>query len=87
MEPVADVAGEGLTKHQAQLLSELRRVGGGWMQQLVREFKTSASTLKSLAERGVVSIAPRVCRRDPLSGRRVMATSPLKLNEEQGRAA
>ena len=86
VEPVADVAGEGLTKHQAQLLSELRRVGGGWMQQLVREFKTSASTLRSLAERGAVSIAPRVSRRDPLSGRRVMATSPLKLNEEQGRA-
>lgn len=76
----------GLTKYQAQLLAEIRRVGGGWMQQLVREFKTTSATLKSLAEKGVVTIEPRVSRRDPLAGRKVMPTQPLTLNSEQAAA-
>ena len=77
-----DVA-DGLTAHQQRLLAEIRRVGGGWMQQLVREFKTSPSTLRAMAEKGVLEIAPRAQRRDPLAGRSVMPTKPLPLNAEQ----
>ncbi len=85
VEPVANVdSGKAkLTKHQVELFGEILRVGGGWVQQLVREFKTSASTLKALAEKGVVTITPRVARRDPLAGRQVMPTKPLALNPQQ----
>jgi len=88
VEPVADADATKakITRHQLELLGEIRRVGGGWMQQLQREFKTSPSTLKSLAEKGMLSIAPRVSRRDPLAGRRVMPTQPLALNPMQASA-
>ena len=75
-----------LTKHQAELLADIVRVGGGWMQQLVKEFKTSPSTLRTLAQKGCVAIAPRQARRDPLAGRSVVPTRPLKLNDMQARA-
>ncbi|MBQ8111898.1 MAG: primosomal protein N' [Kiritimatiellae bacterium] len=81
-----DDAGEDLTPQQQKLLAEIRRVGGGWMQQLVREFKTSPSTLRAMAEKGALEIAPRAQRRDPLAGRSVMPTRPLQLNDEQAAA-
>ena len=86
LEPVGGQSPVKLTPHQAELLKEIQRVGGGWVQQLVREFKTSPSTLKSLAEKGVVTIEPRVSRRDPLAGRRVMPSKPLPLNPQQQQA-
>ncbi len=79
--PVA--SGESLTRHQHGLLSDIARLGGGWLQSLCRELKTSPATLKALAQKGCISIAPRVSRRDPLAGRKVMATRPLELNECQ----
>ena len=75
-----------LTKHQAELLADIVRVDGGWMQQLMKEFKTSPSTLRTLAQKGCVAIAPRQARRDPLAGRSVVPTRPLKLNDMQARA-
>ena len=72
-----------LTARQRALVQEIRRVGGGWMQQLVREFKTTPATLRALAGKGALAIAPRAARRDPLAGRRVMPTAPLALNPEQ----
>ena len=72
-----------LTARQRALVQEIRRVGGGWMQQLVREFKTTPATLRALAGKGALVIAPRAARRDPLAGRRVMPTTPLALNPEQ----
>ena len=82
----AEGACAGLTKHQAALVAEIRRVGGGWLQQLVREFRTSPATLRALAGKGAVTIAARASRRDPLAGRRVMPTAPLPLNAEQAAA-
>ena len=78
-----DAAAAELTKHQAELLADIVRVGGGWMQQLVKEFKTSPSTLRALAQKGCLSIAPRQARRDPLAGRSVVPTRPLQLNDMQ----
>lgn len=72
-----------LTARQRALVQEIRRVGGGWMQQLVREFKTTPATLRALAGKGALAIAPRAARRDPLAGRRVMPTAPFALNPEQ----
>ena len=84
VEPTGSAA--ELTKHQAELLADIVRVGGGWLQQLVKEFKTSPSTLRTLAQKGCLSIAPRQSRRDPLAGRSVVPTNPLQLNDMQTRA-
>ena len=75
-----------LTARQRQLVVEIARVGGGWLQSLVREFKTTPATLRALATKGALSIAPRVARRDPLAGRNVLPTKPLPLNELQAAA-
>ena len=78
--------GEGLTKHQHDLLADIARLGGGWLQPLCRELKTTPATLKALAAKGCIGIAPRVSRRDPLAGRKVMPTQPLELNSLQAAA-
>ena len=83
VEPRPDADASALKGRQAELLAEIRRVGGGWVQQLVREFATTPATLRALAAKGVVDIAPRVSRRDPLAGRRLMPTAPLALNPAQ----
>jgi len=75
-----------LTSRQEKLYENLVRVGGGWMRQVVAEFKTTPGTLRALAERGAVTISPRASRRDPLAGRRVLPTKPLPLNELQSAA-
>ncbi len=86
VEPAADAPGAGLTAYQRELLGNIARVGGGWVQQLCREFATTPATLRALASKGAVSIAPRAQRRDPLAGRRVVASSPLELNAMQREA-
>ncbi len=82
----AALRGGELTQRQRQLVSEIARVGGGWMQQLVREFKTTPATLRGLAAKGALSIEPRMARRDPLAGRNVLPTKPLPLNDLQSSA-
>ena len=72
-----------LTTYQRELLDNIRRVGGGWMQPLCREFSTTPATLRALAAKGAVAIGPRARRRDPLAGRSVLPTRPLPLNEMQ----
>ena len=72
-----------LTKHQQWLYEQILRLGGGWLQQLARELKTTPATIRALAARGLVTVAPRQRRRDPLGRRRVLPTKPLPLNGEQ----
>ena len=72
-----------LTRYQQELLENIRRVGGGWVQQLCREFSTTPTTLRALAAKGAVTIAPRAQRRDPLAGRSVVPSKPLLLNGMQ----
>ena len=86
VEPVADAPDAGLTAYQRELLGNIARVGGGWMQQLCREFTTTPATLRTLASKGVVAIAPHAQRRDPLAGRTVLASRPLALNDMQRKA-
>ena len=52
VEPGPPEAGAAFSARQQELLKDIRRVGGGWLQQLVREFKTTPTTLKALAEKG-----------------------------------
>ena len=75
-----------LTKRQAELLDNLRRVGGGWMNSLTREFACTPQTLKALAEKGAAVIEKRQMRRDPLANRKVLPTQPLPLMPEQATA-
>ncbi len=75
-----------LTAKQQWLLEQIIRLGGGWLQQLCRELKTTPTTLRALEAKGVVTIAPRARRRDPLGGRRVLPSKPLPLNAEQAAA-
>ena len=82
--PIAD--GVGLTGRQHALLSDIARLGGGWLQPLCRELKTTPATLKVLAQKGCIAITPRVSRRDPLAGRKVMPTKPLPLGPRQAEA-
>ena len=78
--------GEELTARQRELLEDIRRVGGGWLRQVCDEFKCAPTTLRKLEEQGVITIQPRVIRRDPLANRRILPTKPLKLNDEQAEA-
>ncbi len=78
-----DATPPSLTARQRELLDNLVRVGGGWLQQVCTEFGCSPPTLRKLAEAGVVTIEERARRRDPLANRKVVATRPLALNEDQ----
>ena len=71
------------TKRQQWLYEQIVRLGGGWMTRLCKELDTTPSTLKALSEKGLVSIAPRQKRRDPLGSKRIIPSKPLPLNEEQ----
>ena len=75
-----------LTARQRWLYDQLVRLGGGWMQQLCRELKTSPASLRMLATLGFAAIEPKARRRNPLAGRRFLPSKPLSLNEEQSAA-
>ena len=76
----------GLTARQKWLVENIERLGGGWMQQLCRELKTTPASMRALAAKGLVTVEPKAKRRDPLAGRRILPTKPLPLNAEQGKA-
>ena len=75
-----------LTARQRWLYEQVVRLGGGWMQSLCRELKTTPSSLRTLAALGLVKVEVRAKRRDPLVGSRILPTKPLPLNEEQQKA-
>ena len=86
IEPALALPTVRVTDRQQWLYEQITRLGGGWMQQLCRELKTTPSTLRALGEKGVVTVSPRARRRDPLCGRRILPTKPLPLNPEQSAA-
>ena len=85
VEPVSPdkVKDSAFTAYQRELLENIRRVGGGWVQQLCREFSTTPNTLRAIEEKGGVVIEQRNQRRDPLAGRNVLTSKPLNLNSMQ----
>ena len=72
-----------LTTRQRWLVDQIVRLGGGWMTPLCRELGTTSASLRVLAEKGLVKIAARARRRDPLAGRRILPSRPLPLNDGQ----
>lgn len=85
VEPVEGCEAD-LTAYQRELMDNILRVGGGWMQSICREFTTTPTTLRTIAGKGALRIAPRAQRRDPLAGRSVIASRPLDLNDMQRKA-
>ncbi len=84
---VEPAAGEfELTKRQRELLEGLRRVGGGWLHALAREFACTPQTLKALAEKGAATLEKRQMRRNPLANRKILPSKPLPLMDEQAAA-
>ena len=83
VEPALAPADSSVTKHQQWLYDQIVRLGGGWLQQLCKELKTTPATLRELGRKGLVSVAPRAKRRDPLTGRRVLPSKALPLNPGQ----
>ncbi len=77
---------KAMKARQKWIYDQLVRLGGGWMQPICKELKTTPATLRTMAQAGFVTIESKARRRDPLSGRRVLPTKPLKLNEEQSAA-
>ena len=80
------IGDQGLTQRQRWLCEQIERLGGGWMQQLCRELKTTPASVRTLAEKGLVTVAARAKRRDPLANRRILPSRPLPLNPEQSKA-
>lgn len=72
-----------LTTRQRWLYDQIVRLGGGWMSQLCNELKTTPQTIRELGRKGLVAVAVRAKRRDPMGGRRIMPTKPWPLNAEQ----
>jgi len=68
---------------QQWLYENIVRLGGGWMSGLCRELKTTPTSLRDLAEKGLVRIEVKEMRRDPLQGSRILPSKPLPLNPEQ----
>ncbi|MBP5286074.1 MAG: primosomal protein N' [Kiritimatiellae bacterium] len=75
-----------MTKRQQWLYDQIARLGGGWMGQLCRELKTTPASIRVLGGKGLVKVAARTRRRNPLAGRRIIPSRPLELNEEQEKA-
>ena len=75
-----------LTKRQKWLYEQLVRLDGGWLSSLCHELATTPASLKTLAEKGFAVIEQKAKRRDPLAGRRILPSRPLKLNGEQAKA-
>ena len=86
VEPVCIKETKSLTARQKWIVENIARLGGGWLASICRELSTTPSTLKSLAARGFIKIEQKAKRRDPLAGRRIIKSSPLRLNEEQSQA-
>ena len=80
------IGDQRLTKRQVWLCEQIERLGGGWMQQLCRELKTTPASLRTLAEKGLVTVEAKARRRNPLANHRILPTKPLPLNDEQKKA-
>ena len=86
VEPSESAVPERASKRQRWLYDQIVRLGGGWTGQLCRELKTTTSTIKALAAQGLVSVSVREKRRDPLSGKRLLPSKALPLNDVQKKA-
>ncbi len=86
VEPALAAQPVSLTARQQWLYDQVVRLGGGWMRPLCDELRTTPASLRALGAKGLITVAVRQKRRDPLAGRRILPTQPLPLNPEQAAA-
>ena len=53
------------------------------LQELLRLTQTSASTVRRLEDKGLISIGPQISERDPYANEHILPTRPLPLNDDQ----
>ena len=83
VDPIPLPADLELTARQKWVCEQIARLGGGWLGSLCDELSTTPATLRTLAAKGALAIAPRERRRNPFTGCRILPSRPLKLNDEQ----
>ncbi len=86
IEPALSPYAVELSARLKWLYNQIARLGGGWMSSLCRELKTTPSSIKELGRLGLVKVAVKARRRDPLAAKRILPTKPLALNNEQASA-
>ena len=86
VEPVPEKDVSALTDRRRWLYEQLVRLDGGWMSRLCAELKTTAATIRELANLGFAKVEVRAKRRDPLRAGRILPTKPLPLNPGQAAA-
>ena len=72
-----------LTKRQTDLWNIVEEWRELPLQELVRLAGTTSSTIRKLEDKGLVSIAPQICERDPYGMDHILPSEPLELNAEQ----
>ncbi len=81
-------AGEApkLTKRQKALWQAIRQRRELPLRELLDAMSTTAKTVRHLEDKGLVSIAPQVMKRDPFASETILPTRKLKLNDDQTEA-
>jgi primosomal protein N' (replication factor Y) (superfamily II helicase) len=75
---------KALTEAQARILEQLRKSGGEMVfTELLERSNVGASTITTLAKRGIVEVFTSEVLRDPLAGTAVSASDAIVLNEDQ----
>jgi primosomal protein N' (replication factor Y) (superfamily II helicase) len=75
-----------LTKRQKEILEIIEGAGEIFLQELLDQAHTAATTIRKLETLNLVTIAPAVSERDPYANETILPTQPLALNPEQIRA-
>jgi primosomal protein N' (replication factor Y) len=72
-----------LSQRQREILEMVRTVEQWPLQDLLRQTKTTAQTLRRLEDKGLIRLAPQISERDPYAREIILPTQPLALNAEQ----
>ena len=75
-----------LSARQREVLAKIRSAKEWPLQQLLRETKTTAQTLRRMEDKGLLRLAPQISERDPYARDVILPSQPLNLNAEQQQA-
>jgi primosomal protein N' (replication factor Y) len=82
----SEAAKPELTKRQAEILEIIEAAGEIFLQELLDQAHTTATTIRKLETLHLVTIAPAISERDPYANETILPTQPLPLHPEQIRA-
>jgi primosomal protein N' (replication factor Y) len=75
-----------LTKRQQDVWNIIEEWRELPLKELLRLGETTAATVRKLEDHGLVQVAPKIDERDPYARERILPTTPMALNAEQGTA-